>query len=249
MLPCLLDWFYWSCLLATAAAGLLAWWGAGRWWRAAGWLVLALALGQAVVVALILRRPPLAGAYESALVFLLWLSALVLLPCGDRTAQRRLAALGWWTGCTLMALFLVGSRRFYPDWYMYQYIWSRLFFSLRMASSAIWLYAALAALASLAVDAVGRHCLLRWSRNFLLVGTAVFLAGEFVGFTWRMQWMGDYWCWNANFLEATLFFLLVTAAAHLPPAWAARPRLRAAAQAVPGLLIVTLFMTHMFMEP
>ena len=70
----------------------------------------------------------------------------------------------------------------------------------------MFLYAAFAALASLGMRPEGRTTLLRWSRNFLLLGTAVFLAGEFSGFTWRMQWMGDYWCWNANFLEATLFF-------------------------------------------
>lgn len=249
MTPLLLKYSYHACLLATLAAGALAWFGPAGWWRWAGWPVLALALGQAVLAALILNRPPLAGTYESAVLFLLWISALALIPCGGPEAQRRLAGLCWWAGGAFMALFLVASNRFYPDWYMYKYIWTRIFFTLRVGSMSIFLYAALAALASLGAMPEARTALLRWSRNFLLVGTAVFLAGEFSGFTWRMQWLGDYWCWNANFLEATLFFLLVTAASHLPPAWAAKPRLRAAAQAAPGLVIVGLFMTHMLMEP
>lgn len=249
MTSLLLNYSYYACLLATLAAGALAWFGLGKWWRWAGWLVLALALAQAVLATIILHRPPLAGTYESAVLFLLWLGVLALIPCGNAEAHRRLAGLSWWAGAAFMALFLVASNRFYPDWYMYKYIWSRLFFSLRMASMSIFLYASLAALASLGTAPEVRTTLLRWSRNFLLVGTAVFLAGEFSGFTWRMQWMGDYWCWNANFMEATLFFLLVTAAVHLPPVWAAKPRLRAAAQAVPGLLMSVLFMTHMLLEP
>ncbi|MBU4276971.1 MAG: hypothetical protein KKC30_09550 [Proteobacteria bacterium] len=248
-LELLLHYIYYACMGATLAAGALAWFAPGNWWRGAGWLVLALALAQAVVSALILNRPPLAGTYEAAMMFTLWLSVLALIPCGSPEGQRRLAALCWWAGTAFMALFLVASNRFYPDWYMYKYIWSRLFFTLRMASLAVFLYASFAALASLGMRPETRTTLLRWSRNFLLLGTAVFLAGEFSGFTWRMQWMGDYWCWNANFLEATLFFLLVTAAAHLPPSWAARPRLRAAAQAVPGVLMICLFMTFMLLEP
>ncbi|MCF8033103.1 MAG: hypothetical protein K9K66_16215 [Desulfarculaceae bacterium] len=250
MNPVLLPWLYYACLAVFAGAALWAWLAAPRAWRPAGWFLLALALAQALAASLVLGRPPLAGTYETAILLLLWLSALALLPCGDPEAQRRLAAWCWSCGAVLLALLLLpNGQRLYPDWYMYQYIWSRLFFSLRVASLALFLYAALAALASWGAVAVQRAALLRWSRNFLLVGTAVFLAGEFSGFTWRMQWLGDYWCWNANFLEATLYFLLVTAAAHLPPAWAAKPRLRATAQAIPGLLMTGLFMTHMLMEP
>lgn len=248
-LELLLNHIYYACLATTLIAGVVAWFAPGKWWRWVGWLVLVLALGQAVVAAIILNRPPLAGTYEGAMMFTLWLSVLALIPCGDVEAQRRLAALCWWAGSAFMALFLVVSNRFYPDWYMYKFIWSRLFFSLRMVSIAVFLYAAFAALASLGSAPGMRTNLLRWSRNFLLLGTAVFLAGEFSGFTWRMQWMGDYWCWNANFLEATLFFLLVTAAVHLPPSWAAKPRIRATAQAVPGLLMSVLFITFMLLEP
>ena len=243
----ILDGIYWACLVVCLLAGVLAWWGPDAWWRGAGWLVLALALVQAGFTWAFLGRPPVAGGYEAGIACLLWLSVLALLPCGHPTAQRRLAVLSWWAGAGFMALPLVTSKSFFPDWYMYQYIWTRLFFSLRLASLAVFLYATLAALASLGAEPAARSRLLDWSRNFLLVGTAVFLAGEFAGFTWRMQWMGDYWCWNANFLEATLYFLLATAAVHLPPTWAAKPRLRAAAQALPGLVITTLFMSYMLL--
>ncbi|BEQ14201.1 hypothetical protein [Desulfoferula mesophila] len=245
----LLKCVHYALLGVTALSGAMAWFGQGDRWRWMGWLVLVLALAQATVSAVILNRPPLAGTFEAAVMFTLWLSVLALIPCGAAEGQRRLAALCWWAGTALMALFLVASDRFYPDWYMYKYIWSRLFFTLRMASLAVFLYASLAALAAVGTAPEVRTTLLRWSRNFLLLGTAVFLAGEFSGFTWRMQWMGDYWCWNANFLEATLFFLLVTAAAHLPPSWAAKPRLRITAQAFPGLFMICLFMTFMLLEP
>ncbi|MCB2227676.1 MAG: hypothetical protein KQH53_13440 [Desulfarculaceae bacterium] len=244
----LLPWLYYTSLAACMAAALLAWRGPQWAWRAAGWGLAALSLAQIAALGLVLNRPPLAGAYETAALLLLWLCALALLPCGGPEARRRLCLWTWGGATVVLAVALLAGLRLYPDWYMYEHLWSRLFFSFRVAGLAVFLHAAMAALASLGAEPSDRTSLLRWSRNFLLVGTAVFLAGEFSGFTWRLLWLGDYWCWNANFLEATMFFLLVTGAAHLPPAWAARPRLRATAQALPGLVSVALFMTHMLME-
>ena len=248
MSAALLPWLYHAGLAMAAGAALLARLGPPWAWRAAGWALAALALAQVVAMALVLGRPPLAGAYETTALLLFWLCALALLPCGSPEARRRLGLWNWGCAAVLLALALLGGRQLYPDWYMYEHLWSRLFFSLRVASLALFLHAALAALASLGSEPADRGNLLRWSRNFLLVGTAVFLAGEFSGFTWRLLWLGDYWCWNANFLEATMFFLLVTGAAHLPPAWAARPRWRATALALPGLISAALFLTHMLME-
>ncbi|MCB2191510.1 MAG: hypothetical protein KQI62_08095 [Deltaproteobacteria bacterium] len=248
-LPPLLDYLYYACLGLTLVAGFLAWFAKGNWWRVAGWLVLALAVVQVVLATAVLVRPPLVGGYESAAMFALWLCLLAVIPCGNRQAQQRLSALCWFACFVVMVLvFLLVNRIFTPNWYMYQHIWTQLFFTLRLAGVSVFLYAALAALASLGAAPDARTTLLRWSRNFLLLGTAVFLAGEFSGFTWRMQWMGDYWCWNANFLESTLYFLLVTAAVHLPPAWAAKPRMRAAALALPGLLMIGMYLNFLLRE-
>ena len=249
MIPPLLGYLYYACLLATLAAGVIAGWGPAAWRRWAGWPLFLLALAQAALATSTLARPPLVGGYESVVMFTLWLSALALVPCGNPQAQRRLAGCCWWASFAVQALvLLLVKRALTPDWYMYQYLWTRLFFTLRLAAVSVFLYAALAALASLGALPKARTALLRWSRNFLLLGTAVFLAGEFSGFTWRMRWMGDYWCWNANFLESTLYFLLVTAAAHLPPTWAAKPRLRAVALAIPGLLMICMYMNFLLRE-
>lgn len=248
-LPSLLDHLYYFCLAATLAAGVAALLAPRIWWLSLGWLAALLALAQAVLATGFLARPPLVGGYESVVMFALWLAALALIPCGSPQAQRRLAAWCWGSSLVVQLLVLLLVDRVpTPNWYMYQYLWTRLFFTLRLVAVSVFLYAALAALASLGALPEARTTLLRWSRNFLLLGTAVFLAGEFSGFTWRMQWLGDYWCWNANFLESTLYFLLVTAAVHLPPSWAAKPRLRAAALAIPGLLMICMYMNFLLRE-
>lgn len=240
------DVLYYASLAANLGAAVLAWRGVGPW-RAAGWLAFALCALQALVMGLHLGRPPLSGAWEAFAMQALCLDALALWPCGHPEADRSLRAWAWAAAGLFLAIFLALERKLYPDWFNYEYHWARLFFILRNASLSFFVFSALAALAGLrrGLAPAGKSLLLIWSRNFLLLGTAVFLAGEFCGFTWRLQWLGDYWSWSRNFLEATLVFLLVTAALHLPPRWAARPGVRTFALAAPGVITAGLTLIHL----
>jgi hypothetical protein len=241
---------YYATLAASLAAGVLALTGRARPWRPLGALALAAASVQALLMILTLGRPLLSGAYETLAALIFCLNCLALLPCGNQESSRRLSGLVWLGSAALSSVFLLASRKLYPDWYMYEYLWTRLFFSLRSLAMAGMLYGALAALASCTrgLDQEARKGLLARSRNFLLLSTSVYLAGELAGFTWRLNWLGDYWSWNRNFLESTLYFLLATAALHLPPRWAADIRIRAGVQAAPGLLIIVMMLLHLLPE-
>ncbi len=240
------DALYYASLATSLAAGFLAWRGLGPW-RSAGWLAGAICALQALVLGLHLGRPPLSGAWEAFAMQALWLNLMALWPTGNREADRSLGAWTWTAAGLFLAVFLALERKLYPDWFNYEYFWARAFFLLRNASLSFLVFAACAALAGTrrGITPAGRNLLLLWARNFLLLGTAVFLAGEFCGFTWRLQWLGDYWSWSRNFLEATLVFLLVTAALHLPPRWAARPGARTLALAVPGAITAGLTLIHL----
>ncbi|MFH1059163.1 MAG: hypothetical protein V1797_10880 [Pseudomonadota bacterium] len=241
-----LDVLYYAALAANLAAAGLAWRGL-RFWRWAGWSAGILSAALLAALAWRLGRPPLGGVWESMALQVLCLNLLALWPCGDAEADRCLRARVWLGAGLLLAVFLFLPRQLFPAWFNYDYIWCRLFFCLRNAGLACFLFAALAALASrdcgLGAAAGGR--VLGWARNIILLGTAVFLAGEYCGFTWRLHWLGDYWSWNRNFLEATLVFLLATAALHLPPRWAASREGRTLALASPGLISVCLTVIHL----
>jgi hypothetical protein len=48
------------------------------------------------------------------------------------------------------------------------------------------------------------------------VGTCIYLSGEWSGSLWCLNWLGDSWQWSRGFFRASLLFLLVMAACHLP---------------------------------
>lgn len=247
---------FYLALAGNLAGGLWAWRSQAGPPRVLAWAVLAPNLAHAGLMAWLLGRPPLSGAYESLTLMSLVLAALALWPLARRRGQNGLAPVCWpapvcWLAAALLlALTLAASRRLYPDWFMYEFGWTRAFFLLRFGAVGVMLYAACVALASLGrgEGAAARQALLIRSRNCLLLGTAVFLAGEFSGFTWRLAWLGDYWSWSRNFLESTMYFLLATAAVHLPPRWSADLRRRALAQAAPGLVMAALILLRLLPE-
>ncbi len=237
----------WAANLLAAGLGLANRPGLAR---GAGWLALACCLSHALALVAVLGRPPLSGPYETAVLVALTLDALAVLPLATAGAQTAVAWRCCMTAGLVLALFAFLPRRLFPDWYMYNYFWTRMFFLCRVAAVAGMLYGSLAALAfwGRGLDRHAQEQALARSRNLLLLCTALYLAGELAGFTWRLHWLGDYWSWSRNFLEATLFFLLVTAALHLPPRWAAKPLYRARAQAAPGLIMLILMCIHLLPE-
>jgi hypothetical protein len=218
--------------------------------RALAWAVAAANLAHWAYMVYLLGRPTLSGAYESLTLLSLVLALLAPWPLAGRPGPTALAGASWLAAGLLLAVSLAMSRKLYPDWFMYGFGWTRAFFTLRLTAVAIMAHAALAALVSLGRRAgpQARQVLLIRSRNCLLLGTAVFLAGEFCGFTWRLAWLGDYWSWSRNFLESTMYFLLATAGVHLPPRWSTDPRRRAWAQAAPGVVMVSLILLRLLTE-
>ena len=240
---------YWL-FLASALAALATTRGRGPWGVRLGVLNLAFGAGLMVVVIWRIGRPPLSGAFECLAFMACLLSALALWSRLGRRANPCLAACTWAAVALLLALLLLVPRQVNPDWYIYAYFWTRAFFLLRLIAMSLLLYSALTALAWPAAPHLAgarQHLEIR-ARRFLLLGTALFLLGEVCGFYWCLNWLGDYWVWNRNFLESTMIFLLASLSLHLPARWAARPGVLRLAYAVPGMLAMTSYLVHQITE-
>lgn len=206
----------------------------GQWLFRAAVAVLAVAF---VILSWQARRLPLYGLWESMLTV-----ALMAGLCGVFSRgvdAKRLWP--WVAGANLVLLLFALPRPKVPglDYYMYSYPWTVCFFFFRDLALGLLVYAALAFWASL-FNQDQRQALSWRGRNFLLLGSAVFLAGEMCGSYWALNWMGDFWLWGRGFLLSTLMFLSAMFAFHLPAGLASRPRLAAALGALPGMLVLGL---------
>jgi hypothetical protein len=195
-------------------------------------------------------RPPLSGAFEAFSCMALVLSCLAFTSQFGKEASPRLASITWVAAALLLAILVLVPRQVNPDWYIYQNVWTRSFFLCRLFAMALLFYSALVALSwpGGPQETEARRPLVTRSRRFLILGTALFLVGEVSGFYWCLSWLGDYWRWSRNFLESTMIFLLASAALHLPPKLAVKPRVLRLFYSLPGLLALSAYLVHLITE-
>ena len=82
------------------------------------------------------------------------------------------------------------------------------------------------------------------ARNFLLTGIVIYLASEWSGSLWCLNWLGDTWRWSGGFFKSTVIFLLVMASFHLPPSFAKSLQIRAIIGSGPALFIIWMIFYH-----
>lgn len=252
MPPALLvgDIGYWGFLGTAVAAAILAAWRPGRAARAVAWASVACGLVMVGGVWAQTGRPPLAGAFESLGFMALVLAVLAVVSQQSRSARPLLGAVVWGAAALLLAILALVPRQVNPDWFLYHYFWNRSFFLCRITAMPLLFFSSLIALAwpGAPQENEQRRYMIVQSRRFLILGTAFFLVGEVSGFYWCLNWRGDYWLWNRNFLESTMIFLLASAALHLPPRLAASPRATRIAYSLPGLLAMGAYLIHQVTE-
>jgi hypothetical protein len=236
---------YAAALLAHLAALLLfrlSKEAAGLWLFRAGVAVLAAAFCSLSWQA---WRPPLYGMWEIMLTVTLVAGLCGLFSRGADAKRLR----PWVAGANLVLLLFALTWPKTPglDYYMYSCLWTLCFFFFRNLALGFLLYAALAFLASL-FNQDQRQALAWRGRNSLLLGCAVFLAGEMSGSYWALNWMGDFWLWGRSFLVSTMMFLSAMFAFHLPAGLAGRPRLAAALGALPAMLALAITIVQQFVE-
>ncbi len=215
---------------------------AGLWLFRTGVAVLAAAL---LILSWQAWRPPLYGLFETMLTV-----AFMAGLCGLFGRGNDADRLWPWVSGLILALLLIALPR--PktpglDFFMYGNLFTLGFFFLRNLALGLLVYAALAFVSSL-FNQDERQALTWRGRNYLLVGSALFLAGEMSGSYWALNWMGDFWLWGRGFLMSTLMFLCAMFAFHLPAGLGGRPRLAAALGALPGAVVLVSTIVAQFVE-
>lgn len=229
----------------------------------AGWALSAgtLACGAGILLLIITeQRLPLYGAFESALYMIFILSLLERLS-GQSLKFINLKRRTGIITCSVMLFFLAlqinAPKQFHPDFFMYENLWVNLFFNLRLVAAAFFIHAAILLNAvawkppeahpadpeTARQEAVIKNIMYR-ARNFLLTGIVIYLASEWAGSLWCLNWLGDTWRWSGGFFKSTVIFLLVMASFHLPPSFAKSLQIRAIIGSGPALFIIWMIFYH-----
>jgi len=202
--------------------------------------------GVAAII-LLEKRLPLFGIFESTLYIAFWLSWL------DCLAKRSLPArlnkkLSTETSLFILILLMFQLNQpmaFNHDYFMYTNVWTNLFFNLRLAAAAFFIHAALLFLnGGWQAGGEEQTVLMKKGRNFLLAGATIYLAGEWAGSLWCLNWLGDSWQWSKGFFKASAVFLLAMMVLHLPPFFTNRKRAKAVFGSLPALFMLWMILYH-----
>lgn len=185
-------------------------------------------------------RPPLFGAFE-ALVLVLFVMGSLSLLFGRHFHRPGL----FYIFHSLTALLLVGMHWNQPmalnqDYYMYGNVMVIAFFTLRLTAAGILAHAAVQYIYS----GVEREASWQGGRNTLLMGTCVYLASEWTGSLWALNWLGDSWQWSHGFFKAAILFLLVMTACHLPARFLNSRGFRTLSGMLPGTFLLWMIFYH-----
>ena len=201
------------------------------------------ALGGVFYILLTTHRLPLYGPFESITLLTLILGLLCL--GGRKTVNhgdpRFLDIHSCGILLAMMLLNLKGPITLNRDYFMYADPTVVLFFHLRVLAAGVLIHGGCRYMAA---AAQGSKRLFHGGRNALLAGTCIYLASEWNGSLWCLNWYGDSWHWSRGFFKAAILFLLVMAALHLPPTLMKHKWARGSVGSLPGLFMIWMLFYH-----
>lgn len=220
--------------------------GAATIWGMTG----TLAAGAAVGLVLWLEgRPPLFGVYEGVMNVALLLGFGTLLA--ERISRARLGWRPWLTAATILLLSLPAQAGAEPDYYMYDYVFTMIFFQSRIVVMALLLLAVCFYWTALDLNH-NKHAYCFWlshqGRNLLLLSGVFFLVGEFSGCIWALNGWGDSWQWSRGFFQSAAMFMGLMAGCHVPRRWTASPHNRAKAGVIACLFVLLVYAVNQALE-
>lgn len=202
-------------------------------------------LGIAAIIVLE-KRLPIFGLYESTLYISFLLCVFDWFPGKSLSGktQKRLSCQIYTIVLALLLFQITQPMAFNPDFFMYGNIWVNLFFNLRLASAAFFIYAGVLLITGSRLSQPEKETVMKKGRNFLLMGATIYLAGEWSGSFWCLNWLGDSWRWSEGFFKASCVFLLAMTALHLPPVFKHRDKAKAVAGTLPALFLLWMILFH-----
>jgi hypothetical protein len=120
-------------------------------------------------------------------------------------------------------LILLGVSLFFthepaPSNYNYEFIYVILFHVFRYVSFALIFYSSAYFIEFIVQRERNERTrtLSHYGRNFLLLGTVLFLISEYIGIIWCQKGWGDFWMWGVTFFQSTFIVLYLMLAFHIP---------------------------------
>ncbi|MFZ0447986.1 MAG: hypothetical protein WAL98_01980 [Desulfatiglandaceae bacterium] len=186
-----------------------------RFAAAAGLLLNGAAL---VAMVMISGHLPVFNLFESLVSSAFILASLHLFF--NRTMES-LPDVGTWVWIEILLLFaisLVFPKVLAPSRYDFNYPYIISFFMFRVGALSAILFSSTFVIQARVEENNGHSgvCLFHQGRNFLLLGTVLFLASEYSGMVWCQNGWGDMWRWSSGHLESVFVFLYLMLAFHIP---------------------------------
>ncbi|MCD4742532.1 MAG: hypothetical protein K8R67_08685 [Desulfobacteraceae bacterium] len=192
-----------------------------------------------IYIVIITKRPPLFGAFEASFYIVFILALLV-----KTSREKSLPLVASIIILLILALQIGKPIVLNDDYYMYDNIWVMLFFNLRLMSAAFFAHAMILCLSYFFVKKDENDSASRTARLYLLSGTFVYLCSEWSGSLWCLNWFGESWLWSHGFFKASMLFLLVMLACHMPPALGKDNLLKTITGSLPGCFALWMIFFH-----
>ena len=161
------------------------------------------------------KHIPASGDFERTINIVLVLSTVGTLN-SFRKDLKTISFSYWYFVLFFMFYVLFYPLEAGPSYFMYDSIWVKLFFQLRIISIALFVYALSVLISCIACKEKNKTALMQRARNYTLLGAGIFLSGEFCGSVWAWLGWGDPWRWSGGFFISTVIFILALASSHLP---------------------------------
>ena len=198
-----------------------------------------------------MQRLPLFGAFEALTYTAFVIGALELFPNPSKNeSERRTLITGIVTTLLLLPLIFRSDVMPRPNFFVYSSPLVTCFFFCRLTALGMFSYAGISYLTALTA---GNRSDVRIQgevrgRNFLLLGSVIFLISECAGSMWCYAGWGDSWHWSGNFFRSTMFFLLIMLGLHLPAKWKVQARLTSIIGSFACFFIVVCVLVRQLME-
>ncbi len=179
-------------------------------------------------ILLIAERLPLFGAFEASFYIVFVLALL------KKISRGKVIPLVFPIIILLILAFQMGKPIVLnDDYYMYDNIWVMLFFNLRLLAAAFFVHA-MALYISCSKSA----------RLYQLGGIFIYLVSEWAGSIWCLNWFGESWLWSHGFFKASIVFLLVMLACHMPSVLENNKLFRTIIGSLPACFILWMIFFH-----
>ena len=190
-------------------------------------------------IVFITKRPPLFGAFEASFYIFFIMSLLAKASKGKNIPLVTSIII-----LLVLALQIGKPIALNDDYFMYDNTWVMLFFNLRLMSAAFFAHAMVLYLSYFFSEKDENDSITKSARLYLLTGAFIYLCSEFSGSLWCLNWFGESWLWNNGFFKASMLFLLVMLACHMPPALGKNKLLRTITGSIPGCFILWMIFFH-----